>query len=337
MFGELNQGPKEKQIFDHKEELGQIEQNIKTEKILKPEELGLLLFLLNKAAKRRRDDSQKNYEKGNYELANKHSKEKEKYYSLKNEILGEMEKAGLIKPVGVHQSTNIRREKERRYHDEYCDCEDCQDYHNYRRRDPGYDIIEKKIKKTTYFKVFDIGGFCFHEIADKKEVSRLKEKGIGEIKDLGDWMSSKKLRPKERSAEEIKDLENRKPPDESKKPKELKKIKLLPIKEVVKKLNSHLQLLLQIKGDRKTEKMRKQLGISSNPEEIEKELNDIEQELKLVTDPRILLSQDYKKYEKYQKYKKRRKKLRRILNFLKSGGLEKTEAQWKKLKELYER
>lgn len=217
------------------------EKAVEFSEMIKPEELGQLLFLLNKAAKRRRDSARRAFGREDYGLAHLHSEQKSGYYDLKDRVLGSMEKLGLIEPTGIHkhQTSYTETESIDSYHSPDCECDECL------YLDACDDaVIKRNVPRTAYLKLYELGGFRFHSIAYTDEAQRLMDK-IGHIEDLGEWTSHARL----------------------------KDVKPRPIREVLNKLYSYLEpLKKEIEIQELKDEIERWVGSLS--------INQIEEELK---------------------------------------------------------
>lgn len=128
------------------------------------ENIGLSLYTVNKAAKRRRDAAENCYNSGNHSTARKQKEEKESLYKLKDIVIKKAINDKIAIFEGVHTQTRVENIRE------YLD-------------DDGYNYEEWEETKILYLNCVSIGNFRFHTIINNPINIQT------EIKDLGDWIS----------------------------------------------------------------------------------------------------------------------------------------------------
>lgn len=131
------------------------------------ENIGLALYTINKAAKRRRDAAEGAYEFGHHGVAHTQKDKKERLYQLKDRVIKRAKADGIAKFEGVH--TQTRNDVVRIYSDD---------------EDDDWEYDEKEVEKTIYLACYSIANFRFHTPINKQP------KGTVEIKNLGDWTSN---------------------------------------------------------------------------------------------------------------------------------------------------
>lgn len=148
---------------------------------LTPETIGKCLHILNKAAKRRRDSSEKYSEMGRYDLASSCKTRKKNLYDLKDKVLSKAIAEGIAIFERYHSQDVVRYVKEKFYHEKGCECDYCEEYHDGMRDELGWEIEYRETKGKTYFSCYSIAIYRFH--------LPLSQKPSGDITDLGDWVS----------------------------------------------------------------------------------------------------------------------------------------------------
>jgi hypothetical protein len=162
-----------------------------------PENIGLALFEVNRAAKRRRDAAQKSYTFGAFSFATAHKSHKEKLYDLKDKVLQKALAEGIAKLVGLHFKKRTVEKWVYEDVDCHCDCDIYEDWNDFFVEEicdcPCHS--RKKVLQvsqvTDALACFELAGYRFHSPVSNEEAERLKEH-VHEIVDLGAWTAAAK-------------------------------------------------------------------------------------------------------------------------------------------------